>query len=415
MDDARRSDFRTFYAGQAISALGSSFSGFAIPLLIYQLTGSPTALALSFAAGRLPFLFFGLFSGAIADRVDRKRLMFGVTLLQAVLIATIPLLYALHSLPRWWLYTITFGMGALGLLFSAAESAAVPSLVPQAQLATANGRVMASIQVAALAGPPLAGILITVVPITALFLLDALSFLITAIANALVRTSFNADETRTPTLRRTTIRADIAEGMQVVWATPALRSLAALLGLINLVGSVGLAELVLFATERLGATSWQYGLLGTSAGIGIIILSLLAGRLRGRLAYGTAALGAYALSGLVLIAFALNGNIWLALPLWGLRTGLAALGDINTISLRQVLVPSALLGRVVSTMRTIGQTCAPLGALLGSLLIAHTSVAFTYATAGTLALAICLCFAFSPLARSESTAYKQRLDSTTTP
>jgi hypothetical protein len=61
MRDTRRPDFWIFYAGQGVSALGSSFSGFAIPLLIYQLTGSPTALALSFAAGRLPFLLFGLF------------------------------------------------------------------------------------------------------------------------------------------------------------------------------------------------------------------------------------------------------------------------------------------------------------------------------------------------------------------
>jgi hypothetical protein len=82
-------------------------------------------------------------------------------------------------------------------------------------------------------------------------------------------------------------------------------------------------------------------------------------------------------------------------------TGLSSLCDINIISLRQAIVPNALLGRVVSTTRTIGQSCAPLGALLGSLLIARTGVAFTYATAGALALASCLLFAFSPLGRGE--------------
>ena len=331
-----------------------------------------------------------------------------MALLQAATIATIPPLYALHALPRWWLYAINFGLGALGILFSAAESAAVPSLVPRAQLATANGRIMATFQLAALAGPPLAGALVAVVPITSLFLLDALSFLVTAATIALVRTSFNAGAT--PAAQRSAVRADIIEGLRTVWGTPALRSLAAFLGLVNLVSSVGLAELVFFARERLGATTFQYGLLGTGGGIGMILLAQLAGPLRQRFAYGTVALGAYALSGLAMILFALNGNAWLALPLWGLRTGLSSLCDINIISLRQAIVPNALLGRVVSTTRTIGQSCAPLGALLGSLLIARTSVAFTYATAGALALAICLLFAFSPLAHGEGRPNESRLD-----
>src|SRR3954451_19895499 len=85
-------DFWKFWVGQAISSLGDSFTGFALPLLVYQLTGSALNLAVSMAAYMLPYLLFGLFIGAWADRLDRKRLMIVVDLGRALVLATIPAL-----------------------------------------------------------------------------------------------------------------------------------------------------------------------------------------------------------------------------------------------------------------------------------------------------------------------------------
>ena len=97
-------DFWKFWTGQAISALGDSFSGFALPLLVYKLTGSAVNLAISSAAYMLPYLLFGLFIGAWADRVDRKRLMIVVDLDRAAALASIPLLEITGLASTWMIW-----------------------------------------------------------------------------------------------------------------------------------------------------------------------------------------------------------------------------------------------------------------------------------------------------------------------
>jgi MFS family permease len=400
MREPNRGDYLTFVVGQGISALGSSFTAFAVPLVIYQLTASPTTLALSFAAGRLPYLVVGLLSGAYADRTDRKRLMIVTHLLMAVVVASVPLLYALQALPLWWLYATSFLLSALKILSDAAAAAVVPSLVARDELAAANGRLIAAFTTASLAGPPLAGVVASLVPVISVLLLDAFSFLVAALSLVLIRNSFNAAAVTAGPARRG-VGQEIGEGLSYIWTRPVLRSLALALALVNLVASVGQAELVLFAKERLGATDLQYGLLQAGTAVGVILLSLTAGPVRRRVAYGPAAVGALTLAGLAATAFALASSFWVGLGLWSLRAGLMALSDINVISLRQAIVPDHLLGRVVSFTRVVGQSTAPLGAMLGAALIERADVTTAYLAAGVLTLLAGGLLAFSPLVRAD--------------
>jgi MFS family permease len=97
-------DFWKFWTGQTISTLGSSFTSFALPLLIYNLTGSSLNLALTVVATVLPYLFFGLVIGAWVDRVNRKQLMILTDLARALVIASIPLAALAGFLSVWWIY-----------------------------------------------------------------------------------------------------------------------------------------------------------------------------------------------------------------------------------------------------------------------------------------------------------------------
>ncbi|TMD59614.1 MAG: hypothetical protein E6I93_00090, partial [Chloroflexi bacterium] len=98
------SDFWKYWTGQTISNLGSSVTLFALPLLVYQMTGSAINLGISGAANFLPYLLFGLVLGAWTDRIDRKRMMIFTDIARTLIVATIPLLAVLGSLPVWWLY-----------------------------------------------------------------------------------------------------------------------------------------------------------------------------------------------------------------------------------------------------------------------------------------------------------------------
>src|SRR5579883_2460782 len=119
-------DFWKFWTGQTISNLGSSFTLFALPLLVFKLTGSALNLGITMAAEFLPYLLFGLLIGAWVDRTDRKRLMIATDVLRALVIAAIPLLAALHLLTVWWVYAFSFAGSTLTIFFNSAEFAAIP-------------------------------------------------------------------------------------------------------------------------------------------------------------------------------------------------------------------------------------------------------------------------------------------------
>ena len=137
-------DFWLFWTGESISNLGSSFTTYALPLLVFKLTGSALNLGLTTAATFLPYLLFGLVIGAWVDRLDRKRLMLLVDLGQTLVIGSIPVLYLLGALSIWWVYGVAFVSASLKIAFECGQFAAIPSLVGQTELMTANGRMQAS-------------------------------------------------------------------------------------------------------------------------------------------------------------------------------------------------------------------------------------------------------------------------------
>ncbi len=114
-------DFLKFWAGQTISNLGSSFTAFALPLLVYKLTGSALDLAITTASTFLPYALFGLFIGALVDRSDRRRMMIITDILRALVIAAIPLVAALGWLAVGWIYLISFLISVLTIFFNAGE------------------------------------------------------------------------------------------------------------------------------------------------------------------------------------------------------------------------------------------------------------------------------------------------------
>ena len=391
-------DFWIFWAGQAISNLGSSFTTLALPLLVYKLTGSAVNLAISSAAEFLPYLLFGLIIGAWVDRTDRKRLMIRVNVAQAVVIASIPTLAASGHLGVWWIYAMGFVGSTLGICFSSAEFAVIPSLVSSDDLVTANGRIQASYQAVSIVGPLLAGLLAAVMPIERVLYIDAASFLIAAGALVLIRTSFNAVEQRAPT----SLRRDIVEGLRYVLGHPVLRLISLMMALVNFVGASIGAQIVFFAKQHLSASNAQVGVFYSAGSAGVIVLSLAAGPLRKRYPFSTVALSALMAGGLFTIALAVVPWYPADLVFWALLSGFGILFNINTGSLRQAIVPNHMLGRVMSIAGVLAWSAIPIGTLLGGWAIQRTgNVALVYGIIGVLTVLIPLFFFFTPLGHAE--------------
>lgn len=393
-------DFWKFWGGQTISNLGTSFTTFALPLLIYKLTGSAMNLAFSTAANFLPYLLFGLVIGAWVDRVDRKRLMIVVDIANALIVASIPALAMFDMLSVWWIYGVGFISSTLGIAFQSAEFAAIPSLVTRSDdLVTANGRIQASYSAAGIVGPLLAGLLTAVMPLYDVLFFDALSFFVSAVALAAIRRSFNAAASERAT---SSVRQDVVEGLRYVLGHPVLRNISIMMALVNFVSATSFGQLVLFAQRRLAASDFQVGLLYSAGSVGVVLLSLAAGVLRKRWPFSRVALGALMLEGLLIVALSLTTWYWGGLLLWALISGLGILFNINTGSLRQAIVPNHLLGRVMSIAGVLAWSAIPLGTLLGGAAIETTgNVALVYGAIGTITFFIPLAFSFTALGHAE--------------
>jgi MFS family permease len=387
------SDFKKFWVGQTISNLGSSFTQWAVPLLVYQLTHSAVSLGIATAATFLPYLLFGLPIGAWMDRVDRKRAMIVLDSLNAIVILSIPLVAQFGHLTVWWIYVVTFIQSTIFIAFSAGEFAAIPSLVSTDDLVTANGRIQASYSAAQVAGPLLAGALISFLPLTWVMGFDAGSFAVSALSLALVHASFNtpSEEPR----EATSILHDVREGLGYVLRHPVLRNISLMMALINFVTAATWAELVLFAHERLDAGNREIGVLFAAGSAGVVVTGLLAGRLRKRFSFTALAMTSLMLMGGLLVVFAGLRWYWIALPVWAAQSGLGILFNINTGSLRQAIVPNQLLSRVLTIAGVLAWSAIPAGALVGGWVISATgNVALVYGVIGILTICIAAFFRF---------------------
>jgi MFS family permease len=387
-------DFWKFWAGQTISNLGSAFTQWAVPLLVFKLTHSAVNLGIATAATFLPYLLFGLVLGAWMDRVDRKRAMIALDSLNAIVILSVPLVATYGHLSVWWIYAVAFIQSTVTIAFQAGEFAAIPSLVATDDLVTANGRIQATYSAAQVAGPLLAGLLVAFMSIQWVMAFDAASFAISAASLALIRSSFNVageGEVKEPA----SILADVREGLRYVIGHPVLRNISLMMALINFVGATTFTQLVLFARDRLNVGPVGVGLLFAAGSAGVVVTGLLAGRLRKRFSFTALAMTSLMLMGALEILFAGMTSFAPALLLWAGASGLGILFNINTASLRQAIVPNYMLARIMSIASVLAWSAIPAGALIGGWVVKATgNVALVYGVIGILNICIAAFFRF---------------------
>jgi MFS family permease len=269
-------EYRKLWTASTVSNLGDGVTEVAAPLLAATLTRDPVLVAGLAFAYRLPWLLFTLVSGALVDRLDRRRIMWTADAVRTIMIGLLGLaVYAgLANLPL--LYAVFFVLGTAETLFDNASQAILPAVVDREKLEKANGRLFGGQLVAnEFAGPPLGGFLFAAAA-AAPFLLDAGTFAAAAALVLAMRGSFRPERAERP---RTTMRAEIFEGLRWLWGQPLLRTLAVMLGIMNAVHAAYTSIFVLFAQDILGLGEVGYGILLTSGAVGGLVGSLAADRI----------------------------------------------------------------------------------------------------------------------------------------
>lgn len=362
----------------AIDNIGDGAFAAAVPLLAVTITHDPRLVSIVSAVTYLPWLLLSLPAGAIVDRHDRVALMWRSQVIQAVVVGIVAVLAAVGQVGILVLAAMAFALGACEVVFGNAAQAILPDLVPKSLLHKANGNQYTVTTIGQLVlGPPV-GSLLFAVTVALPFGMDAGSF---ALSAALLAT---LPRRRSPQVEHPPLRTAIADGLRWLHRHRLLRTLALLLGANNFCNQLGNATLVLLATQTLHLSGRGYGLLLSGAAIGSVLGGLVNARIVARIGALPALLTALGANVVIFLGIGLSPDPLVLGVLLAVNGFVTTLWNIVTVTLRQQIVPSELLGRVNSVYRMIGWGLIPLGALTGGLVAHQFGLRAPYPVAGTL-------------------------------
>jgi MFS family permease len=328
-----------------VSQFGDSIFHVGLVWLALDLTDSKPLSGIIVAAGFLPAILFSLAAGVIADRVDRRRLMILCAVVQALVVASVPVLNQFGLLSGPVLALVAFGLAAGAAFFNPARDALVPHLVTQPRLNRANSLIQGSAQLAFLAGPLAAGILVGWVGTIHLFTIDAGTFIVSTVFLLLIRspkTTYPRLEfgpvspPQTPPVAGRT-RQDILEGLRHAFADPRLRGLLFVTAVENLIiMGPAILGIPVYVREILGfgkSGAAEYSFLIGILFSGMIATSLIIG-LKGR---------SWPKGKLILIGIILDGVTFI--PLFFIRTfPLACLAMfVHGLTVPMIILPRTTL------------------------------------------------------------------------
>ena len=354
-------DFRFVWLSILVSSSGDGMFVTAFPLLAAILTRDPVLIAGITISTRLPWLLFSIFTGAIADRMDRRKLMIGADVVRMVIVGALGASILLNLVNIWQLYVCAFLLGICETLHVNAAQAFIPAIVRPEQLLPANAR-FASAQIVStqFIGPPL-GVAMFNAAHSLPFITDAVTF---AGSAGLIASIPDVHAVEKPTTR---FRDDVLDGLRFLRDTVPLRRLTEILAFINFFYFAAVSLLVLYNDEILGGNKVTFTALSVGAALGTVTSRFFIQRLvdsRGPTATMRFSMWLWAIATVVMAA---TSNAYVAIAsnvVLGFGTGLWL--SLNT-TLRQQLTPSRMLGRMNAASRTVSWGIVPFGAAFGGI------------------------------------------------
>ena len=375
------------WTAHATSNLGDGIASIAYPWLASAVTRSPLLIALVMVASRLPWLVFTLPAGVITDRFDRRKIIVAMDIARGFLALAVAISVTTQasSLPdlnevgkvtaletNWFLYLVLI---ITALLFGCAEvlrdnsaQTLLPSVVEEKQLESANGKLWSvEFVMNSFIGPPL-GSFILGISIFLPFYFDSTTFFVSAALIATLIPNMKPIESSKKS-EKMNFRAEIKEGFGWLWRHELLRPMAIILGALNAIGALTTAVFILFAQEVLQTSVLIFAILGTAGAVGGTLGGILGPKISKRLGSGPS-LYLTLLSGpLVSLIIGVSSSWQLFWLLTAISTVFAVLWNVITVSLRQSIIPTELLGRVNSVYRFFAWGSIPIGTLIGGALV----------------------------------------------
>lgn len=385
-DLLREQVYRRLWASILISSLGSQITMLALPLTAaVLLAATPSQMGLLTAMEILPFVLLSLPSGVWLDRVRKLPVYVAGEAVIALVLISVPVVWALGLLNMPFMYCVGFIIGAVFVTAGSAAQIVLTQVVPRHRLVEAHSRNALASSGAEVAGPGLAGALIKLTGAPLALLADALMLTM----SVLILRGLKIVEVRLPNPEAHFWR-DMKEGLHFVTREPLLVALSVMVGIWHMFHYGALTMQILFATRELHLSEHQVGLCYMIMGIGTIVASIISNRISRWVGPGPS----------IIVGFAVCGAGWLQLGFaptdgWGVASFVfmllcysfgAVLIFVNMLALRQAVTPEGMMGRMTSTVRWLMLIPAGPGALLGGYVGEHFGLRYTLIGAGGFSL-----------------------------
>jgi len=365
----RNRNFLLLISGQIVSSIGDQVQDFALLLLLMVLAGHTGQVGLVLGLNTASFLIFGLFAGALADRWDRRRTMIWCEIGRACATGAVGAAIWLGDLRLPYLYVFAVITGVLSTLFQAANTAALPNVVGPDRLASAIGASQGAANAVRVTGASIGAVVYAfsrVMP----FLLDSVSFLVSAMSLRLMHISFQEEAGAAASGKRSVrqMLADIREGLGWLWGQPVIRFLTVMQTADNLRYGCGYLVIISLA-ERVNARPTEIGLIFSGAGVGALAGSLLADRALGRFALGHIAVAMLWAEALIFPLYVLAPNAFFLGIVAAAESVIAPIYWVAIGSYRLSRAPDHLRGRTSAAVQALTTGALSLGTMLGGTLI----------------------------------------------
>ncbi|MFN3392551.1 MAG: MFS transporter [Meiothermus ruber] len=390
--------FRYLLWGQTSVTFGAVILEVALPLLAaITLNASPSQMGLLATLQTLPWLVITLFAGVWIDQGSPKRIMAWANYGRGLLLLTIPLAGWLGWLSIEWLWVVAFAYGMLRVFFDLSVSAFVPSIAGREHLIAANSQLESSRQVATVAGPGVAGLLVQAIGAPLTVLLNAFLYWVSAFLIQRIPSS-ESQQVRSPKL----LLSEVGEGLRLVFSDGYLRALVLSSATFNLHIGMLAGLQILFLSRVLEIPPAWIGVIFGVVGLGALVGALTAARFTNWLGMGGIVIRMQLISSLTGVAFALVQAppivaAFLVSLILFIKAVSTVVRNVNVVSIRQARTPRHLLGRVGGTSQFVGIGLGSLGGILGGLLAEWLGIRQATLIAGLIAIFSFTWLYFSPI------------------
>ena len=376
----RDHDFRLLWLGQMVNSLGRQVTVITLPFELWQLTHSSLSIGLLALVQLVPILVFSLGGGAVADAVDRRRLLIVTQLLLAATSLALVVLAMQPSPPVWALYAVAFVAAGVGAVDGPARSAAIPRLVPRERLPAAIAVNWLSGQTVAVAGPVFAGVIIAVSGVATAFAFDVATFTASLVALLMIAPIPPHPDARRPSLRSIAEGLRFARDRRIIMATLALDLDAMVFGMPS--SLFPQLALTVFNTGAAG-----YGLLNAAPAIGAFVGAALSGWVGRVRRPGRGVVVAVAGWGAAILAFGLLTAVFpLALVCLAFAGGADVVSAVLRNSIVQLATPDRLRGRLSSIYMLVVTSGPRIGDAEAAAVAAVAGPQFSVVSGGVLCL-----------------------------